>query len=129
MSTVPIGFNLSKMIAVLKLLSSNPDGEVLAAAALNRMLTTASTSWDEVIPAPLSSTAGDDHELLQRAQSRGRPRLNPWEAAISALHIGTDLFRLLPLRKTERVTSPKFNSSSGLRRKMDVSCPGGYVHI
>ena len=51
---VATGLNLRKVIAVLKLLTSDKDGEVLAAAdALNRMLTTASMTWDEILaPGP-----------------------------------------------------------------------------
>jgi len=74
--------DLHRLIPVLKLLTSDKDGEVLAAAAaVNRMLTTAGTSWDEVIlfepmrPRP----HGTDQEMLRQAQSRGA-RLNSWEA-------------------------------------------------
>ena len=83
---VATGLDLRKVIAVLKLLTSNRDGEVLAAAAaLNRMLTTASTTWDELLsphpqPPPVQADAGlTDRELLLRAQSHDW-RLNPWES-------------------------------------------------
>ena len=47
---VPAGLDLRKVICALKLLTSDKDGEVLAAAAaVNRMLKTASMIWNEIL--------------------------------------------------------------------------------